>query len=249
MERTSEIFKDVFSHSISEATILQSNAVLSDCVEPANDVIKQQLINSDVINNDETGLRVDGELYWLYVTSTAHLTYYDVHKKRGKEAMDYIGILPEFNGVSVHDCWKPYFRYENYKHALCNAHHLRDLEFVYEQYKQEWADEMANLLIDIKERVDETRTHKDHLDPPVIREFEERYDKIIERGLEINPPLQRTKRKGRIKQTPPKNLLDRLKNYKTETLRFMHDFRVPFDNNQGERYPNDEIKAEDLRML
>lgn len=235
LERTSEIFEDVFGHPISEATVLQANELLFDCIEPATDMIKQQLIDSDVINNDETGLRVEGKLHWLHVIGSDTLTYYDVHEKRGKEAMDYIGILPEFNGVSIHDHWKPYFGYENCEHGLCNGHHLRELKFIYEQYRQEWANELSNLLIEIKEKVDETRPHKGHLDPPEIKEFEKRYDEIIEKGLKLNPPPQRTKKRGRVKQTPPKNLLDRLKEHKKETLRFMYDFRVPFDNNQGER--------------
>jgi len=239
LERTCEIFEDVFGHPISEATVLQANTVLSDRIEPANEVIKEQLIGSDVINNDETGMQVEGKLYWLHVASNDTLTYYYVHEKRGGKAMDDIGILPAFGGVSVHDYWGPYFRYENCKHALCNSHHLRDLRFIYEQYQQEWAEEMGNLLIEIKEKVDENRPHKG-LDPPVIKEFEERYDEIIEKGLGLNPSPQRTKKRGRVKQTPPKNLLDRLKKHKRETLRFMHDFRVPFDNNQAER---------DVRMM
>lgn len=235
LDRTSEIFEDIFGHPISEATILQANTTLSSCIEPANAVIKEQLIDSDVINNDETGLRVEGKRHWLHVVSSDALTYYDVHEKRGKEAMDYIGILPGFSGVSVHDHWRPYFRYENCEHSLCNGHHLRELKFIYEQYLQDWADELSNLLIEIKDKVDETSPHSKHLDPPEIKEFEKRYDEIIEKGLKLNPTPQRTKKRGRVKQTPPKNLLDRLKDYKGETLRFMYDFRVPFDNNQGER--------------
>ena len=235
LERTCELFGDVFNHPLSEATVLQATEALSDYVNPANEAIKQQLINSDVINNDETGLRVEGSLHWLHVASSPTLTYYGVHKKRGKEAMDYIGILPEFGGVSVHDHWKPYFRYENCEHSLCGSHLLRDLTFIYEQYQQEWSNELIDLLIEIKDRVDETRPHRGHLDPPELKGFEERYDEIIEKGLKLNPPPQRTLKRGKVKQTPPKNLLDRLRDYKKEALRFMYDFNVPFDNNQGER--------------
>lgn len=139
LERTCEIFEDIFNHPISQAAILQANVALSGMVEPVNAVIKQHLIDSYVINNDETGLRIGGKRQWLHVTSTDKLTYYYVHERRGKDAMDDIGILPEFTGVSVHDHWKPYFKYENCKHSLCNGHHLRDLGFVHEQYHQEWS--------------------------------------------------------------------------------------------------------------
>ncbi|ODS38068.1 MAG: hypothetical protein A7316_08620 [Candidatus Altiarchaeales archaeon WOR_SM1_86-2] len=245
LERTCEFFEDIFGHRPSEAMVLQANAVLADRIKPAVDAIKQQLIDSSVLNNDETGLRAEGKGHWLHVASTDTLTYYDVHKKRGKEAMDDIGILSEFEGTSVHDHWKPYFKYENCRHSLCNGHHLRELQFIHEQYQQGWVVKMIDLLMEIKKKVDETSLYNDHLDPPVIKEFEERYDETIERGLmhNIPPPeehLPKKKKRGRVKQTPAKNLLDRLSEYKEETLRFMHDFSVPFDNNLGER---------DIRMM
>lgn len=243
LDRSCETIEDLFGHRPSEAMILKANDTLTEHVEPATNAIKEQLINSPVINNDETGLQVNGKTHWLHITSNDVLTYYDVHMKRGKKAMDEIGILPEFKGTSVHDFWRPYFKYENCRHSLCNGHHLRELKFIHEQYKQAWVDKMANLLVEIKEKVDDTRQHKHHLDPPEIEKFEERYDGIIERGLLDNtPPKEQLcrKKRGRKKQTPAKNLLDRLKKYKEETLRFMHDFSVPFDNNQGER---------DIRMV
>lgn len=240
LERTCEIFEDLFNHSISEATVLQANATLSNRVKPVNEAIKQQLIDSDAVNFDESGLRVDGKLHWLHVAGTSHLTCYEMHERRGKKAMDDAGILPKFSGVSVHDHWKPYFGYENCEHSLCNAHHLRELKFVHEQYQQKWAVKMGDLLIRIKRSVDETRKRSDSLDPPKIKEFEEQYDAIVEEGLKLNPAPQKTRKRGRVKQTPPKNLLDRLKAYKLETLRFMHNFNIPFDNNQAER---------DVRMI
>lgn len=244
LERTCELFEDIFDHRPSEAMVLQANAILSGCVNPAIDIIKQQLINFPVISNDETGFRVEGKGHWLHVASTDNLTYYDIHAKRGEEAMNDIGILPEFKGISVHDHWKPYFKYDNFKHGLCNTHHLRELIFIHEQYQQEWAPKMIKLLLKIKEKVDETRTYKDYLNQSEIKKFENKYDKVIENGLmnNIPPPEEQHKKKkrGRVKQTPAKNLLDRLKEFKEETLRFMHNFLVPFDNNLGER---------DLRMM
>jgi hypothetical protein len=118
---------------------------------------------------------------------------------------------------------------------------LRELIFVYEQYGQEWAKKLSRCLIDIKEEVDLVREYSDHLDPEKIEAYEARYDKIIEYGLEMNPPPQKEPgKRGRAKQSPPKNLLDRLKGYKQEVLAFMYDFSVPFDNNQAER---------DVRMM
>ena len=116
--RIGDFFEDIYDHRPTDAIILQANATCAENIKPANDVIKELLINSHVINFDETGLRVEGKLNWLHVASTPNLTYYEVHPKRGKDAMDAIGILSEFGGVAVHDHWKPYFNYTDVIHAL-----------------------------------------------------------------------------------------------------------------------------------
>jgi len=236
LERTTEIFADLYNHPISERLVEQINGRLAEAVNPANQVIKQQLLEAAVLNFDETGLRVEGKLHWLHVASTATLTYYQVHQKRGSKAMDEINILPQFSGTAVHDHWKSYFTYKNSAHSLCNAHHLRELTFVGQQYAQDWAAEMITLLLDIKQAVAKVKSPQNQLEPQKIAEFEQRYDDIIANGLAVNPPPPKPKnKKGPLKQSPPKNLLDRLKAYKPEVLAFMYDFRIPFDNNQAER--------------
>ena len=128
-----------------------------------------------------------------------------------------MGILSEFGGVAVHDHWSPYFNYTDVIHALYNARHLRDLAFVHEQYEQDWAEEMSRCLLNIKKEVDQARLYKDKLDSDKIKEFERRFGKIIAEGLKLNPPPPKKPRKrGRVKQSPPKNLLDRLKWHKQE---------------------------------
>lgn len=241
LARISELFGDFYGHLTSEALILSANNTLEEQIEPALEAIKTELLQATVTHSDESGLRVEGKLNWLHVMSTPQLTFYAVHPKRGQEAMRDIGLLPAFGGLNIHDGWASYFKFENCSHALCNAHHLRELIFIVERYQQTWADQMIQLLLDIKTEVAETAPAMT-LPSARIDYYEQLYDELLEQGLAANPPPQTPppKKRGRKKQTPPKNLLDRLEKYKAETLAFMHDFRVPFDNNLAER---------DVRMI
>jgi transposase len=235
--RTCELLGDFYGHTPAQAIVQESNAAVVEQIEPSLDRVKQQLIASDVAHFDESGLRVEGQLNWLHVASTAHLTYYGVHPKRGQEGMKVVGILPEFEGRAVHDHWPSYFTFDHCRHALCNAHHLRELQFIVDQYEQPWAQEMAQLLLDVKAEVDTAPPEQMSLPPEHLAYFEQRYDELIAQGLMANPPPADPppKKRGRKKQSPPKNLLDRLQQRKRQTLAFMYDFRVPFDNNLAER--------------
>ena len=240
LKRTCELFGDFYGHAPSEALILRSLEEVNEQIQPCLDAIYTQLTQADVLQNDETGLRVEGKLWWLHVSSTPQLTYYAVHPKRGQEAMRAISILPQFRGVSVHDGWASYFQFENATHALCNAHHLRELRFVEEQYQQTWARDMAQLLRDAKQEV--ANCLDEQLAPERVQHYHQRYEALLQQGFEANPPPDTPppKKRGRKKQTPAKNLLDRLQKYQQETLAFISDFRIPFDNNLAER---------DVRMM
>ena len=233
VERTAQIFNDLVHHTVSEATVLQASEALSVCIEPSVEAVKAQLCASEVLHVDESGLRVEGKLHWLHVASSDALTHYAVHAKRGKEAMDAAGILEAFRGTAVHDHWKPYFKYDACHHALCNAHHLRELRFIDKQYQQPWADDMSELLLEIKAAVEETLPQATGLPPEWLEAFERRYDEIIQEGFDANPlplpaPEAEGSKRGRRKQTPPRNLLLRLRDFKAQVLAFMYDFRVPF---------------------
>jgi transposase len=235
--RTCELLGDFYGHTPAEALVLESNAAVVDGIESSLDATCQQLIASDVVHFDESGLRVEGHLNWLHVAGTHHLTYYSVHPQRGQEGMKALGILPAFEGWAVHDCWQSYFAFDHCQHALCNAHILRDLLFIVEQYEQSWAEKMINLLLDIKAEVDVAPADHLSLPPERLAYFGQRYDELISQGLAANPPPADPppKKRGRKKQSAPKNLLDRLQEHKLKVLAFMYDFRVPFDNNLAER--------------
>jgi transposase len=241
-ERTSELLGDLFGERAPGAGTLFS--VLKSCfegLEQTEGTIEEGLMGAKVSHFDETGLRVGSEGRWVHVASTPELTHYGVHQKRGAQATSEIGILPSFRGVAVHDGWSSYRKYEECAHALCNAHHLRELTFVEEEHHQRWAARMKGLLWEIEESVGkEIARGGRSLAPETVEGFQGRYERLLAAGFRANPPPKRTGNRGRARQTKGKNLLDRLDKHRSEVLRFMHDFSVPFDNNQAER---------DLRMV
>jgi transposase-like protein len=227
---------------ICSATIIKAERECFQNLEEFENVIREKLKASPVIHCDETGMKIEGKRHWLHVVSNDKYTCYLAHKKRGSEAMDAIGILPEFKGVAVHDGWKSYNNYEC-EHALCNAHLQRELTGIEENYKQQWAKEMNELLTDAKKYTDECKDQIQELDLEQIRELEKRFDIIVMKGIEENPPSQNPQRQGRrgvSPKTKARNLLERFIEHKEKILRFLTDFRVPFENNQAER---------DIRMM
>ncbi|ABE51619.1 IS66-like element ISMbu5 family transposase [Methanococcoides burtonii] len=239
-ERSCELLADVCGCEISPATLARAEKTCFEKLEDFEQQIKNFLIESPVINCDETGMRIEGKRQWLHVASTNKMTCYYPHQKRGSDAMNAMGILPNFNGTVVHDFWKSYYKYDC-DHSICNAHLLRELTSVSENDNQLWSKAMNILLIDVKKSVDQIRGMSGCMKPERIKEFEDWYGQIIHIGIEENPQLQaKSKKRGRTKQTTAKNLLDRFIGYKNDILRFMHDLKVPFENNLAER---------DVRMM
>jgi transposase len=243
-KRTCEVLKDLLGVEVSEGSLYNAREQCFKKLAPIVQEIKDAVTGSSVVSFDETGLRVNHKLWWLHVACTSRLTYYFVHPKRGPGAMDEMGILPEFKGKAIHDGWKSYGLYDC-EHFLCNAHHLRELQFIWERYAQPWTVQMRLLLVTILRQVQELqRQGQSGLPPDQRQAFIARYLAVIDQGLAANPsiapPPDSPKKRGRPKQSPPRNLLDRLLSQQESVLGFMDHFDVPFDNNQAER---------DIRMM
>jgi transposase len=200
--------------------------------------VKERLSQALCAHADETGINIGGQRHWLHNLSSPTLTLYMPHAKRGSEAMDDMGVLPHFHGTLCHDHWKPYYRYTGCLHALCNAHHLRELERAGEQDGQKWAKAMKTLLLELNDAVDQAGGR---LPPDEDQRWRQRYRALLEDAKQEcpapNTPQPGTR--GRPKRSKARNLLERMEVFENDALRFMTDPLVPFTNNQGEN---------DLRM-
>jgi len=246
VERTAEIFADLYGHTVADGTIVHASAVLAECVQSVYAAVKAHLQDTvATVHVDESGLRVDGRLQWVHVASTENVTYLDVDAHRGVKAHQVLGILPHRTGRVMHDDYASYFKYPDAQHATCNAHHLRDLVFLHERYEQAWAAEMVQLLLEIKDNVAVAReAGQAALSTEQLAHFETCYQTVLTQGYAANPPPamepNAPKARGKPKQSPARNLLERLDKHRSAVLAFMYDFNVPFDNNLAER---------DLRMV
>jgi transposase len=243
-QRTCECLNDLIGVQVSEGTLYNTRGQCNELLTPIDTEIKQAVQTAEVVHFDETGFRVNQKLWWLHVAATDGLTYYFVHPKRGRLAMDEMAILPEFEGKAIHDGLKSYQGYDC-EHFLCNAHHLRELQYILEHNHQWWAFHLSVLLVSIHSQVKAlTAQGETALPHDDLATLSARYDTILEQGLKQNPmpPPEPTKpkKKGRPKRSTARNLLERLQAHKAAVLGFMVDFDIPFDNNQAER---------DLRMM
>jgi transposase len=239
--RTCEFMQDIFNINISEGTLYNTIKSCYKKTEVVEDSIKNQIINSFAAGFDESGAYCKGKRHWYHVARTENLTFFGVHEKRGRIAMDSFGILPNFKGAAIHDFYSSYQGYPS-KHFLCNAHLLRELIFELEEKKQEWVKPLINLLTESnKEIVIRKKQGRKSVSKAFSMSKSKAFDAIIKKGLKINPRMPgKPNQRGRPAQSSARNLLERLRDFKNSYLEFMNDFRIPFDNNGSER---------DIRML
>ena len=243
VKRTHEILSGVFNIPLATGTISNMVKRCANAVSETVNRIKQKVANSGLGHFDETGTRVDKKLWWVHDASNCEFTYLDISPKRGYLGMEQCGVLPLFHGIAMHDCWASYWSYEDCQHAVCCAHLLRELTGIAENHpEQKWASAFIDLLLEMKKVKDKAvEVGKETLSYYHYHKFDKRYDELIKQAREENPlPVTTEKKRERKKKGKILALVERLDNYKASVCLFIHNFMVPFDNNQAER---------DLRMI
>lgn len=235
-ERVKTHFAEMFDLPLSAGSLFNFNLDAFNRLAPFIDLAKLQLSQHEkVVHADETSINVDGKRFWLHGASNEHWTLIAAHAKRGKEAMDDIGVLPNFSGYLIHDHWKPYYKYDGCQHGLCNAHHKRELIRAHEQDGQAWAKKMEDLLDQINIA---TKDAGGLLPIAESKKWRQKYRRLLRKADAECPPPTRdlnVPKKGRLARSKSRNLLERLRNYEEDVLRFMDVDVVPYTNNQGER--------------
>lgn len=244
LERIAQLFSDLTGYRPSEATLLSHLQRMSDSLEPAEQTIRERLLKSPLVHADETGIRVEGKTQWMHNVSNANWTLLGIHPKRGSEGMNSLGVLPFYRETVVHDCFTTYFKdIYSFKHALCNAHLLRECQGIAEYDGHQWPSRMKELLQDCWKLAKTSRQSEVPLTEQVIQTIRKRYDEILEDGKNewVKDTVRaKTGPRGRKIKSKAANLGERFLTYKESILRFLWDDQVPFDNNQAER---------DIRMI
>lgn len=226
----SQLFFDLFGQPLNPATVVAANERCYEALAPSEAAIKAELLRSEVVHFDESGLAVGGKTHWLHVSSTDRFTYLFAHEKRGREAIQSEqSLLPEFHHFAVHDCWASYFQLEHIQHAVCNAHILRELEALIEK-ESKWAAKMKELLLELYQLSPKGTAIAPNLAPYLVR-----YKQICQDADKEEPPPIKAAKQGKPKSSKGRNLLNRLRQLQECVLAFAKYEQVPFTNNQAER--------------
>ena len=229
--RIQDYFLEQMKIPLSSGSIFNFNKDAYDLLETFDNIAKNKIIQSSVAHSDETGINIDGKRNWLHVASNNLWTYFFPHEKRGSIAIDDIGIIPNFSGILCHDHWKPYYNY-NCLHSLCNAHHLRELEKSIEDDNHKWAKQLKDFLLAANQK---TIDSGGVLSKEVALEYRTKYKEILKvADIECPAPPKIIGKRGRVKKSKSRNLIERLIKFEDDVLRFMENEHVPFTNNLGE---------------
>jgi transposase len=238
VERASELLGEVLGAPVATGTLAAITAEGVAGLGGFAERVRTLLAGAEVAHFDESGARVAGRLHWVHSASDARLSWFSVHPRRGAAAMDDAGSLPGLHGVAVHDGWAPYWGYDQATHALCNAHHLRELKALVEIEKEDWARRLQRLLRVACHVTNLAREANVPLKPGLIALIEQRYDAIIAAGMafhEAQPTVGKPGKCGRAPRRVGHNLLLRLLTRRQDVLRFLTNLTVPFTNNLAEQ--------------
>jgi transposase len=229
-KKTQLLFGDLFGYRINESTVYSGSEQCFEKLEESERIIKSRVAENNVAHADETGLRVLGKLHWLHTATTPLHTYLFVHEKRGGEALKSgKSILNSFAGWLVHDCWGSYFNFTGFKHAVCGAHILRELQGLIDTWQSKWAKNFKAFLMGVYEMPFEERARTQD-------QIEARYMLICGMGEKSEPPPTKTMgNRGRCKRTKGRNLVEHLIREKHAVMAFAFNKEVPFTNNLAER--------------
>lgn len=234
-DRAAQFFREVFHAPISEGSLLNFLKEASQTLRPVEEEIKKILFSQPVLHLDETGMRIGKKLKWVHVASNRDVTFYFPHKKRGKEAIEAIDLLPGYTGVAIHDCWASYLKYAS-EHGLCNVHIVRELKGLWESTPQPWIKRLLRFLFSLKSRKEVAKAAgRTGFSTQELAVYEAIYARIIELGQSHNLASAPNGKRGKTKQSVGHNLLKRLDKHRVSVLRFASNFDVPFENNLAER--------------
>ena len=235
LNRATALVRAISGLNLSEATCPGYVRRLHDALGPWEEAAVARLLKAPAPHADETGFRVDGRTQWLHVLTDGSLTLKRLHRRRGREAIEEIGVIPRYAGTLVHDCWKAYLTYTGCGHRLCGAHLLRELAFAVDSNDYRWARLMGTLPRGACHRVNASPTKT--LTAPERRRIVKRYRTILTQGARELPeiPPRPKGRRGRIAKSDAHNPHGRLVRHEASVLRFMSDPHASFTNNTGER--------------
>lgn len=226
--RIVNLFSDQLQVPISEGSVYNFLKEAYDRLEPFEGWLKTVLLAEALLHVDETGININGKNNWIHTVATSRHTLLAPHAKRGRDAIDAIGVLPEYKGLVCHDCWSSYFAYDDATHVLCNAHIMRELKGAEEKYGCRWAKWMHALFKAMYKICEDGGGSA----PPQMRQkLRTRYRTILTRG---EGECEVKKAQGKQKRTKPQNLLIRLREHEDAVLRFLEDPVIPFTNNLAE---------------
>lgn len=239
INRVQKLVKSMIGIVIAEATLLKFVLRLHQALELWEQQAIEQLLKSPSLHVDETSLRVDKNNHWIHVYSSGDITIKCLHRRRGKEAIEAINIIPRYGGVIIHDCWSSYLSYDHCDHGLCGSHLLRELTFIADAHHYNWAINIKRLLQETCVVVSSRKRKK--LTTGEIENLQKRYRNILTRGEKELPPIppKPSGKRGKIAKSDAHNLHERLRLYESSVLLFAKLPHVAFTNNRAER---------DLRM-